>query len=137
MMPADILSGVGATRRGEAQAAIDEARTRHQFAQEEPWRRLERMSSIWRPLTEPYGKTTSETQQQASGAQIIGQTLGAAAGLGGMFSGFRGGGYAGSGGVPMPDTMGGFGPVPRMYGMGSMTPMMGMYNPMQYRYQNP
>ena len=97
-MPAQILSGIGATRRAEEQTDIDEARMRHQFAQEEPWRRLERMSGVWRPLTQPYGKTTRESQEEASTASKIGQVAGLAASIGGMFAGIPPVGMLGMGG---------------------------------------
>ena len=112
-MPANILAGVGGARRAEEQAGIDEARFRHDFKQEEPWRRLERASSIWRPLTEPYGKTTSETSESPSTLSRIGQVAGLGATIGGMgFGGFGLGGGApmgGYGGVPIGGYGGGYG----------------------------
>ncbi len=127
MMPADVLGGVGATYRTEDQRAINEAMARHQFAQEEPWQRIQRQAALFNPLTLPYAatETTSSTTPSAFniGTQLAGLGLAGA----GMFG-------LGGGGVPS---------------YGGATPMMSPYsaprglNPylsdiMEYqRYRNP
>ncbi len=138
MMPADVLSGVGGVRRGEEQKAIDEARQRWEFEQNEPWMRAERFAGSFFPYSQPYSTTTREAQTTPSafsvGTQLAGLGL-AGMGMFGPMGG--GGGYAGSGSVPMPDPGAGFGPMQQMQGMGALGPRMGMYNPMQYGYGRP
>ena len=128
MMPANVLAGVGDIERSEAQRAIDEERARFEFGQEEPWRRLERQAALFNPLTLPYATQESTTKTSPSALQVGTQLAGAAVGLGGMF----GGGGGGGGFAPMPTAAPSYPGMPQMYGMGSMTPMMGQYNPMQY-----
>ena len=115
MAPADVLGGVGEFYRGEEQRGIDEAMARHQFEQEEPWRRIERQANLFHGLTLPYAAEESTTREKASGAQMLGQGIGLATGLAGLGMGGFGGeaaaGIGGGGGNPFSGmSFGGYGP---------------------------
>ena len=142
MRPAGILGDIGGVRQGMEQRGINEAMARHQFAQDEPWMRLERQAGLFNPLTLPYAAQRGETTQKASDLNKLTQIAGLATGLGGMIGGgfgdlFRGPATtpATMGTIPMPDpqpaTMPGMIP---MTGMGAMNPQMGGYWPMQRPY---
>lgn len=129
MMPADVISGVGGVQRAEDQMGINEAVQRYNFEQQEPWQRLQNQAGMFQGLTLPYASAESKSTSTPS-AFGVGTQL-ASLGMGAMgMPGMGGGGYAGSGAAPMPQPMG----MPPMQGMGAMSPMMGQYNPMQYRY---
>lgn len=114
MRPAGILGDVGQFYRGEEQRAIDEEMARHQFAQEEPWQRLERQAGLFNQLTLPYAARETTSREKASGAQMLGQSIGLAssiAGLGLGLGGFGGGNPFGM--MPaMGAAMGGYGTTP-------------------------
>lgn len=98
MMPAGILGGVGAEERAEEQRAIDEAMARHQFAQEEPWQRLQRQASLYMPMTQPFAAKTMTSKATPSALQIGSQL----AGLGLAGFGMFGGGPSATGGATTP-----------------------------------
>ncbi len=101
MMPSEILGQVGAQQRAEDQRAIDEARARFEFEQEEPWRRLERYVGTFEPMSRPYSTTTTEEQVTPSALQVGGQLAGLAMGGLGAFDQFsRMGGMSSAGEVP-------------------------------------
>ncbi len=97
-MPADILSGVGATRRAEDQRAIDEDMARFDFEQQEPWRRLERFAAAYQPMTGSYGTTTAKNKGSPSilgaATQLGGLALGGLGAFGGLGQMLGGGGAA-------------------------------------------
>lgn len=90
------LAGVGAQREGQAQSAIDEARMRHEFGQNENWNRLAKYLSF---IQGEYGNqgTSSQTTNGFKGnrgAGILGGALGGAQ-MGGQFGGPWGAGIGG------------------------------------------
>lgn len=138
LTPSDIMMGVGDVRRAEEQRGIDEAMARHQFAQEEPWRRLERFVAPYQAMSSPYTTTKTTEETDPSALQIAGQVGGLAltglSGAGamgygpmaGMFSG-AGGGYTPSGGGMMPTVGGGGGAMPQgFWGMQPANAYRGM-----------
>lgn len=91
------LSGVGSAREGQAQSAIDEAMTRHQFSQTEPSTRLSQYMNL-------VGGNFGENQNKAAsgfagnrGAGVLGGALQGAIGGGSAFGvpGAIGGGLVG------------------------------------------
>ena len=82
MMPADILMGVGDIERAEDQMGISEAVQRFNFAQQEPWQRLQNQAALFNPLTLPYAASESRSQSTPS-AFSVGTNL-AALGMGAM-----------------------------------------------------
>ncbi len=100
MMPSEILGQVGAQQRAEDQRAIDEARARFEFEQEEPWRRLERYVGTFEPMSRPYSTTTTEEQVTPSALQVGGQLAGLAMGGMGLYDQFSKMGGGGTTDVP-------------------------------------
>ncbi len=119
MMPADVLSGVGGVRRGEEQKAIDEARQRWEFEQNEPWMRAERFAGSFFPYSQPYSTTTRTAQTTPSAFQVGTQLAGLGLAGAGMFMPRRGGSETGAGYAPAysSGTYGGSLMDPRRYGM--------------------
>ncbi len=108
MTPSTILSDVGAVQRSEAQRAIDEEMARFQFAQEEPWRRLERFAGTYFPASEPYSTTTTEQQYTPSAFQVGSQLAGLGMSGYGLYRGLQNPmGYGGYG-YGMPPAYGGY-----------------------------
>jgi len=103
--PASVLSGLGATEQARAQQAIDEARARFEFGQQEPRERLKDYTQIVSGTVLPGTQTTAQTAgspsfgQHAVGAGLLGLgtygALGSGA-LGSSFAAASGGQAAGS-----------------------------------------
>lgn len=87
MMPADILAGVGGTLRSEDQMGINEAIQRWNFAQQEPWTRLQNQAALYQPLTLPFAETETQAKYRPSALQNIGQVVDMASNLIGAFTG--------------------------------------------------
>ena len=123
LMPSDVLMGVGDIRRTEAQRGIDEAMARHEFAQEEPWRRTERQAGLYHPLASPYKTTETTSKTSPSALGVAGQIAGLGLAGAGMYQGFGlGGGGPAAGTYASPP--GGWGAgYPTM---GRMDPWAGM-----------
>jgi len=83
MMPADIMMGVGDVERAENQMGISEDMQRFNFAQQEPWQRLQNQASLFNPLSLPYASTETKSSSSPS-------ALGVASSLGGMAIGAMG-----------------------------------------------
>lgn len=102
------LAGVGEVRRDMEQDRIDELMARHEFAQMEPWNRLDRFA---RAIQGGYG-TSGETQNfpirgsRLSG--LLGGGLGGAA-LGGQIGGMMGAGGGAAAGAATGSTFGPYG----------------------------
>lgn len=127
LMPSDVLAGVGATERGEEQRAINEAMQRHQFEQEEPWRRLERFIGTYEPASQAYTTTKAKETYSPSAMQVGGQLVGMVSSLMGSMMGGLGGG--GGGGDPWArQTGGGYAPAG---GGSSYAGSLGMGSPYQ------
>ncbi len=114
LTPSDIMMGVGGARRAEEQLGIDEAVARHEFAQNEPWMRMERFVGPYQTMSAPYTTTKNTSQTDPSGLQIAGQVAGlgltGAMGLGAMGYGPAAGMFSGAGGgTPMMAAGGGGG----------------------------
>lgn len=101
MMPADIMMGVGDVERAEAQKGISEDVQRFNFAQQEPWTRLQNQAALFNPLSLPYAASESQSKSSPSafsvGTQLAGIGMGAM-GMPGMP--FGGSAPAPQGGVP-------------------------------------
>lgn len=89
--PGQLLTGVGADQRAYEQALIDEARRKHQFYQEQPFREVSRYAGL--AAGTGTGKTTTAPGQQTSPlATVAGLGLtGAGLFLGGPAGGLLGG----------------------------------------------
>jgi hypothetical protein len=100
MMPADIMMGVGDVERAEAQRGISEDVSRFNFAQQEPWQRLQSQAGMFNPLSLPYA--SSETQSESTPSAFSAGTQLASLGMGAMgMPGMPwGGGAPAGGGVP-------------------------------------
>ena len=120
MMPADIMMGVGDVERTEGQRGLTEDISRFNFAQQEPWQRLQNQAAIFNPLSLPYASTKSKTESTPSafsstlnaltggfsGAMGVQDMMGGGGGGGGgmgggLMSNFTGGGGMGGGGFGM------------------------------------
>jgi hypothetical protein len=92
--PASVLSGLGATEQARAQQAIDEARARFEFGQQEPRERLKDYTQIVSGTVLPGTQTTAQTAgspsfgQQAVGAGLLGLGTYGALGSGALGSSF-------------------------------------------------
>ena len=74
--PASVLSGLGATEQARAQQAIDEARARFEFGQQEPRQRLQDYTQIVSGTVLPGTQTTEQTAGSPSfGQRAIGGGL--------------------------------------------------------------
>ena len=82
--PSQALGRVGDLYRTEAQRAIDEDRARYEFAQEEPWKRNERLISGTLPVGQAFLSTKQKEGSSPSVMGALGQT---ALGIGSMFAG--------------------------------------------------
>ena len=130
MMPSDILMGVGDVRRAEEQRAIDEARQRFEFEQEEPWRRMERYIGTYEPMSRPYSTTETQEKYTPSALQIAGQLGGLAMGGMGLFDEFSN--LMGSGGYTGPTTPA-MSPYQAPAGLGSYFEDIAAYQPYRRR----
>lgn len=128
MMPADVLMGVGDVGRAEEQRGINEDMARFDFAQKEPWNRLQAQAGLFNPLSLPYAASRSESESQPSpfsiGTQIAGLGMGAMQMPGMPWAPEAGGGGSGmSAGVP-----GGYAQaLSRNYGMPAANPWADMF----------
>jgi hypothetical protein len=142
LMPADIMMRVGDVERAEEQKGISEDISRFNFAQQEPWNRLQNQAGMFNPLSMPYASSeaTSESKPSAfsnflnaasggfSGAMgAMGSgAMGGMGGMGGggMTSGMMGGmmGGGGAGGSTYGSALGGGGGIPS-----SFLPMASMF----------
>jgi hypothetical protein len=137
MMPADIMMRVGDVERAEEQKGISEDISRFNFAQQEPWQRLQNQAGLYNPLSLPYASSqaTSESSPSTfssalnamsggfSGAMGVRDAFGGGSmggGGGGMMSGMMGGG--GAGGSTYGSSLGGGGGIPS-----SFLPMASMF----------
>ncbi len=131
-MPADLLMGVGEVRRAEDEKALQEEIQRFNFAQDEPWNRLERWAGAYFPATTPFTQTKGSSSYTPSTLQQMGQVAGIASSIGGMFTGGLGGGGGGGNpwqpmtSAPQAAPAAGGGMMPPAYGnygYGSFLPM--------------
>jgi hypothetical protein len=90
--PASVLSGLGATEQARAQQAIDEARARFEFGQQEPRQRLQDYTQIVSGTVLPGTQTTAQTAGSPSfGQRAIGGGLLGLGSYGALSSGALGG----------------------------------------------
>ena len=121
--PAALLGQAGGLERAEEQRAIDEAMSRFQFQQMEPWQRAGMALDLALPVGQAFSTTKSKSKSSPSTFGAIGQALGAAGGL--LGAGF--GGPAGlMGGLGALGGLGAMGGAP----MGGAVPMFN--NPWTY-----
>jgi hypothetical protein len=66
------LAEVGAAREGTEQQRIDDARARYEFAQDEPYQRLQRYASL---IQGNYGGSSMSTVSASPGRAPIGQGM--------------------------------------------------------------
>jgi hypothetical protein len=87
LLPGQIAQQAGSIYEGYQQKAIDDAMTRWDYAQNEPWQRLSNMNAIYQGAT-PYATQSSKTTSQAPQPTSSPFASAAAAGLGayGLFS---------------------------------------------------
>lgn len=111
---ADMLMGVGDIRRSEDEKAVQESMYRHDYAQQEPWNRMERFAQTYFPVTQPYAQTDVKSKTTPSALQMGGQLAGLGLAGAGMYQGFG----LGGGGTPPVSSYGGTG-----YGMPNMSPV--------------
>jgi len=105
--PASVLSGLGATEQARAQQAIDEARARFEFGQQEPRQRLQDYTQIVSGAILPGSQTTNQSAQGPSFAsRALGGGLLGLGSYGALSSGALGGtaasGIAGTAGYIAP-----------------------------------
>jgi hypothetical protein len=88
LLPGQIAQQAGGIYEGYQQKAIDDAMSRWDYAQNEPWQRLSNMNAIFQGAT-PYAQASSKTTTQAPQPTSSPYANAAAAGLGlyGLFSG--------------------------------------------------
>lgn len=96
MMPADVMMGVGDVERAEAQRGVSEDISRFNFAQQEPWQRLQNQAGLFNPLTLPYASAQTTSESTPSIADAASQVASMAMG----FPTMSGGGGGVPGGVP-------------------------------------
>jgi hypothetical protein len=87
LMPAQLQQQAGALREGWSQRGIDEAMARYNFAQQDPWLRLQQMNSIfsgipWETTATATGSKSGSAGAGALGGGMLGGSLGS--GLGSM-----------------------------------------------------
>ena len=114
LMPAQLQQQAGAMREGWSQKGIDEALARWNFAQQEPWSRLQRESAIYSGI--PWNATETKSASGSAGAGALGGAmLGGSLGSGiGSMLGSSAMGTAISTGLGLPAYMtlgSAFGPV--------------------------